>query len=619
VLRMAIVGLGPWGLCALERVVTLARGAMPRGAQVAVHVIEPGPPGSGVYDVTQPDYLLLNNPCGQLTLYPFETESEQPSYGVSLYDWVVARGYRWVGERCTVDPAGESIEPHHFLPRRLMGEYLQWFYRALLTSAPPSVHVVHHPTLAVDLVARRDGSEEVRLADGTAVVVDHVIVTTGHTPNRDADGSRGIRPYPVTSYVDRIPDGTKVAISGMGLVAVDVVTALTVGRGGQFVPDGTGLRYRPSGREPAVRLYNRSGLPFTAKPVSGSERVNVYEPLICTPEAVDALTGRSSGRRRQVDVRTELLPLLFAEMHARYYAQMAFQARGSSGAGAAVRERLRAAWVDDRFAGELARLASAFGGFDPEALFFGNAPSYGSSEDYERFVYQALVDDLREAEVPDARSPVKSAAWVFRIFRDSIRSVVELGGLTLDSYLDFNGDICSRSHRLVAGPPALRSRQMLALMDAGVVRIPYGPAPDRERNVGGTDSRPARTRLSSTAFGRSYVDEVDLVIRGHLEEPRIANSGSPLVRSLYERGRVTEFRYGDVVVGSVNMTPDHHPIDIEGRPQLSVSMFGVVTEGIRHFTAYIPSLRGRMRAFEDVGVCVAELLDNASVLEPVAA
>ena len=71
--RMAIVGLGPWGLCALERVVTLARQNLPRGAHVAVHVVEPGTPGSGVYDVTHPDYLLLNNSCGQLTLYPFET------------------------------------------------------------------------------------------------------------------------------------------------------------------------------------------------------------------------------------------------------------------------------------------------------------------------------------------------------------------------------------------------------------------------------------------------------------------------------------------------------------------------------------------------------------------
>ena len=91
------------GVCALERVVTTARQELPPGVDVAVHVIEPGTPGSGVYDVTQPDYLLLNNPCGELSLYPFETEPDQPCYGVGLYDWAVreATGGWATGARST--------------------------------------------------------------------------------------------------------------------------------------------------------------------------------------------------------------------------------------------------------------------------------------------------------------------------------------------------------------------------------------------------------------------------------------------------------------------------------------------------------------------------------------
>jgi hypothetical protein len=619
-LRIAIVGLGPWGVCALERVVTTAREELSSGADVAVHVIEPGTPGSGVYDVTQPDYLLLNNACGELSLYPFETESYQPCYAVGLYDWAVARGYRWVGDRCAIDPTGQPIEPHHFLPRRLMGEYLQWFYRALLEGAPPSVHIVHHGTAAVDLVARRDGSEEVHLANGGAVVVDHVIVTSGHTANQGADhAGRVLAPYPVRSYTDTVPADASVAVSGMGLVAVDVVTALTIGRGGEFVEDDRGLRYRPSGREPRVQLFCRSGLPFTAKSVTGRDRSDVYKPLICTTEALDALGRGTNGRRRLVDVRRELLPLMFAEMYARYYAQVAFQASGAVAEGAAVREQLAAAWGEGRFDAELARLAARFGSFDAEALFFGAQPKFGGSDEYERFVYQSLADDLREAEVPDGASPVKSAAEVFRIFRDRMRSVVEQGGLSLDSYLDFNADICSRIHRLVAGPPALRSRQMLALMDAGVVRMPYGPAPAMGLSVHGADAGAARTRISSTAFAQPHVEDVDFVIGGHLEEPRIAGSASRLLTQLYNRGRVSQLRYGEVAVGSVDLTPDSHPIDIEGRPQPGISMFGVLTEGVRHFTAYIPSPRSRMRAFEDVGACVSELLANASVSERLAA
>jgi len=615
-LRIAIVGLGPWGVCALERVITTARQELRPGLDIAVHVIEPGTPGSGVYDVSQPDYLILNNPCGELSLYPFETEPDQPNYALGLYPWAVAQGYRWVGDRCAIDPTGRPIEPHHFLPRRLMGEYLQWFYRALLVGAPPNVHVVHHPTAAVDLVARRDGSEQVCLANGGTVVVDHVIVTSGHTANEHADETwRDLDPYPVGAYLNAIPDSASVAISGMGLVAVDVVTALTVGRGGGFVEDGSGLRYRPSGHEPQIRLFCRSGLPFTAKSVTGKDRSDVYKPVICTPEALDTLSGRSNGRGRLVDVRRELLPLMFGEMYARYYAQVAFQASGTAAAGAAVREQLRAAWTERRFDAEVAWLGERFGSFDAEALFFGHQPRYGCDGDYEQFVYQSLADDLREAEVPDGASPVKSAAQVFRIFRDPMRSVVERGGLSLDSYLDFNADICSRIHRLVAGPPALRSRQMLALMDAGVVRMPYGPAPSRGLAVGEKAPAALRTRISSTAFERPYVDDADVVIRGHIEEPRIAGSASQLLTRLYNRGRVSQFRYGEVAVGSIDLTPDSHPIDVEGRPQPRISLFGVLTEGVRHFTQYIPSPRSRMRAFEDVGACVEDILSDACVSE----
>ena len=314
-------------------------------------------------------------------------------------------------------------------------------------------------------------------------------------------------------------------------------------------------------------------------------------------------------------MRNELLPLLFAEMYARYYAQLAFQALGTAAAGAAVRAQLAAAWGEGRFDAELARLAARFGSFDAEGLFFGRQPNYSCSEDYEQFMYESLTDDLREAEVPDGASPVKSAAQVWRIYRDRMRSVVEQGGLSLDSYLDFNADICSRIHRLVAGPPALRSRQMLALMDAGVVRMPYGPAPARGAAVTALDPIPNRTRISSTAFEQPYLEDVDLMIRGHLEEPRIAGSASQLLTQLYNRGRVSQLRYGEVAVGSVDLTADSHPIDIDGRPQPRISMFGVLTEGIRHFTAYIPSPRSRIRAFEDLGACVAEILAEACVSE----
>jgi len=65
-IEIGIVGFGSWGLCVLERTVAQARRT---STCIRVHVIEPGRLGGGVYAKSQPDYLVLNNPCGQLSLY----------------------------------------------------------------------------------------------------------------------------------------------------------------------------------------------------------------------------------------------------------------------------------------------------------------------------------------------------------------------------------------------------------------------------------------------------------------------------------------------------------------------------------------------------------------------
>lgn len=51
-----------------------------------------------------------------------------------------------------------------------------------------------------------------------------------------------MNPYPVASYAEIVAAGARVAVAGMGLVAVDGMTALTIGRGGHFAESGSGLR-----------------------------------------------------------------------------------------------------------------------------------------------------------------------------------------------------------------------------------------------------------------------------------------------------------------------------------------------------------------------------------------
>ena len=88
--------------------------------------------------------------------------------------------------------------------------------------------------------------------------------------------------------------------------------------------------------------------------------------------------------------------------------------------------------------------------------------------------------DLDEA-LAVGGSPVKAAQEVLRILRDQLRSVIEFGGLSLESYIDFQSNVRGRINRLEAGPPPLRSQQLLALLDAGVVRVPLRPDPEVTR------------------------------------------------------------------------------------------------------------------------------------------
>jgi uncharacterized NAD(P)/FAD-binding protein YdhS len=600
--EFAIVGLGSWGLCVLERAVSRARKTT---ESIRLHVVEPGQLGGGIYTMEQPDYLVLNNPCGQLSLYA-SPDGDDPPYAVGLHEWAVEKGYRWVGYECKIGTAGTAILATDFLPRRLMGEYLAWFYETLLADTPPNLEIVRHFASATDITPEIGGRERIQLDNGTTISVDHVVLTSGHTWNEELVGDspdvRYLRPYPVDYFDIPMPPGTPIAIAGMGLVGFDLLTALTVGRGGTYEDVGDRKRYIPSGREPDIYLYSRSGVPYCAKAAHGIDSYGDYEPVVCTPEAFRELTNPgSSPLRRRVDFRNDLLPLLFAEMQGRYYTHAAFL-KGGAAAAASTHDQLKAAWAEGTYDKAVSRLEPSYGRFDPASYVFADAGnSYESSADYQAHVYEMVETDLDDAMAVGG-SPVKAAQEVTRILRDQLRSVIEFGGLTLESYIDFQSNVRGRINRLEAGPPALRSQQLLALLEAGAVKVPFGPYPDVSATPDG------KVLIRSTRLTEATEAVVNGVVRGHLDLPSLARSSSPLLSRLYTKGRLTQLSYGDTTVGSVAISEDFHPYDAEGRMQPHLSLLGVLTEGVRYFTHYLPSPRSRLRAVLDAQHCVENIL-----------
>ena len=600
--EFAIVGLGSWGLCVLERTVNRARRV---GNDIRVHVIEPGQLGGGVYSTAQPDYLILNNPCGQLSLYATPDYDEEPRYAKGLYDWAVDQGYRRVGYEYRVGTEGEAIAPTDYLPRRLMGEYLAWFYETLVADAPPNLEIVRHYSTVADIAPEIGGRETLSLDNGLKVSVDHVVLTSGHTYNEEvitSDAVHYLRPYPVEHFDTIVAPGEPIAIAGMGLVGYDLVTALTVGRGGTYDQDGDVLHYRPSGREPEIFLFSRTGVPYCAKSAHGVDPTGDYEPIACTHEAFQRMTNPSgSPLRRRVDFRNDLLPLLYVEMQCRYLIHAAFLREGPAGA-TFVREQLQRGWDTGTFERVLDRFEPTYGHFEPAKIIFADADAhFDSPAQYQSHVQHMVRDDLIAALAPGG-SPTKAALDVTRILRDQMRGVIEYGGLSLQSFIDFQSNVRGRINRIEAGPPALRSQQLLALLEAGMVKIPFGPYPDVNARDDGT------VEIRSTMLSEPFSATVKHVVRGHLDLPSLARSTSSLLRRLYTTGRLSQFSYAGTPVGSVWISEDFHPYDSEGRLQTSISILGVLTEGVRYFTHYLPSPRSRLRAVYDAQATVESIV-----------
>jgi uncharacterized NAD(P)/FAD-binding protein YdhS len=601
--EFAIVGLGSWGICVLERTVNRARHIE---SSVRVHVVEPGQLGGGVYSAAQPDYLILNNPCGQLSLYATPDHDEDPPYALGLYEWALQRGYRRVGYQYEIGLQGETILPTDYLPRRLMGEYLAWFYEALVADAPANLEIVRHYAAVSDVTPEIGGRESVLLDNGTQISVEHVVLTSGHTFNAESSGNSDdvhyLRPYPVEHFDSVLGPGEPIAIAGMGLVGYDLITALTIGRGGAYREEGDRLHYVPSGREPDIYFYSRSGAPYCAKSVHGVDPTGEYQPIVCTPDAFRKMTNPSgSPLRRRVDFRNDLLPLLYAEMQARFLIHSAYLRSGPSGASL-VRDQLQENWIAGTFRRAVDRLEPTYGSFDPASMVFADEGAHFESRgDYQTHVQQMVETDLQQA-LAVGGSPVKAAQEVTRILRDQMRGVIEYGGLSMQSFIDFQSNVRGKINRLEAGPPPLRSQQLLGLLDAGVVSTPFGPHP----KVTATDD--GKVVIRSTRFTESSEAAVNHVVRGHLDLPSLARSSSPLLSRLYSRGRLTQFSYGDTTVGSVAISEDFHPYDAEGRLQSSLSLLGVLTEGVRYFTQYLPSPRSRLRAVYDAQATVEAIL-----------
>ncbi|MFI7246523.1 FAD/NAD(P)-binding protein [Streptomyces qinglanensis] len=587
---VAVIGSGPRGLSVLERMaLRLTESSLSR--PVVIHLIDAVEVGCGrVWRTDQPAYLLMNTVADEISMFSgplVPGTRSQPGAGPSLAQW-------W--QRYATDFPG----PNSYAPRALYGQYLHFVLDSIETALPHQVTLVRRRQTATRLRGNGERGYRLEMADGTVLAAHRVVLTTGHAqprltgPPRDlwefAAGRAHLRYVPTgpasEMRLDELRRGSAVGVMGLGLTFYDVMAALTLGRGGQFTAaaDGT-LRYRPSGDEPRLFAGSRSGLLMPGRGVNHKPLDQVYDPVVFTERRVAKLKASP-----KLDFIRDVFPWLRTEMDL-----VSTMAHNRPATGPAQREKfVRAVAAEAEHAcPNIALLAARHG------LVFMPAPDLDAlaqpfrgrtftSLGHFRCALKDVVEaDLREADRGNVLSPRKAALDVLRDVRWLICALVDFAALRPYSHeQDFLGWYAQRSAFLVSGPPRIRLRQALALIESGVLTM---LGPDTRFTVDATHNR---------FTGQSGVVEesrvlLDTVIDARVPPTDVRLDGSALMAELHARGVVQPYRndwappHGpreEFETGGVAVTETpYHPLSATGEADRGICVLGIPTEHTRWF------------------------------------
>ncbi|MGD8214980.1 FAD/NAD(P)-binding protein [Aestuariimicrobium sp. Y1814] len=626
-----VVGVGPRGTIVLGRLAAHLRHRLEhepdRVPPIRLHLVEPTQFGAGaVWRTDQPADLCMNTLAAGSTLFTDDswTGPGPQASGPTFYAWAQSV----TDARRTddgVDLSDFAHELDQMLPwahpsRALFGHYSAWAFRRAVADLVDTgrVSVVEHRTRAVAL--RASGDEYlVGLADGAAVRVAAVVLALGWVPVRpgaadadligqveadDADDLVWVGPdSPIEQDLSAIQGDQRVLVRGLGMGFFDVMSQLTIGRGGRFETlddwsSGAGLVYRPSGNEPVLHVASDRGVPFLAKTRYGS---------MPPKPAMSNLRAALAAAPRPLPV-AELWPAILRDSiteHARVLVRTRPDDLTDPETLVPELDALPAGVDLD----EVRRVAARH---LPEALRFeptdwedpAAAVEFTGPDDVDAFVQNLLTRDLAEAD-RGHDSAIKAGLWAISVARMHV-------GLscTFDN-VDATGDQDLRrlmrwGGMLGSGPPAFRNEQLLALCEAGLVHF-VGPRVQVRVRDGQFEMWSPRVPDSTV---RSTV-----LVDAWMRNPHATRAADPLVAGLLANGLARPLRRpgpdGEPVdTGSVDIVAETgEVIGADSQPVPGLFMIGIPVDGARRDTIQAPVPGIDSNTLHEADAVAARLLD----------
>ncbi|MGY3436775.1 MULTISPECIES: FAD/NAD(P)-binding protein [unclassified Marinovum] len=471
-LRIAVVGMGPRGLGALE---ALAARIYKGAPSLQVDVFDPCPVcGAGPnFDPDELSVCLLNIPMRDIEIRP-------PVFTVC------GRFAEWLKT---------APGPDTFPMRAELGQYLEARYADL--KADGRLAMTHSPAAVTDLKQGNDGWY-LRAADAWHGPYAEVLLSLGQPEvqpdeqlaewQQHAEDSAGIlaQAYPAKRLQSKAEglSGCTVAIRGLALSAFDVLRVLTTLQGGRFED----VRYVASGHEPARILpFSLDGRPPFPKPET--DRLDArFEP---TREETKAFSDNIANAATATPKKAqELLTAALLPVVTRILRKVENDAEASGVAD----------WLETEW----------------------SAP--GSQETDSPI--ETLRVGIAIAEGTCLPSIGYTVGQVWRKWQNALRSGYNPANTppnTAKTIVAFDEGLKRYSY----GPPISSSRELAALVDAGLVDLDYAVDPDFTLTDGGW------TLKSETGS-----IEAGVMIDAVMASPDLSILRTPLLVGLIDEGRL---------------------------------------------------------------------------------
>lgn len=471
--QIAVIGMGPRSLGALEALASYAKDG---AASLQVDCFDPFPAyGAGPnFDPDEPDLCLLNIPMRDIDLPPPDfLKCSQFS------DWIA-----------------EAYDPDAFPTRPDLGRYLELRYNAL--NASGRLRISHFGE-TVTALKQDEGRWKLLSAGEWHGPYAEVLLTVGQPSVQPDDQlaewqqhvktSSGVlaQAYPAKDLRAQAAEwaGRTVAIRGLALSAFDVLRVLTTAQGGRF-ENGSYLR---SGKEPSRILpFSLDGHPPFPKPET------------------KALDARFDPTLEETEV--------FAQ-------SIAAAATGSPDAAQRV--------LSDALKPAVCRILTELDAgvpTDSVSDWIETEWSAPGSQEAQQDPLDVLLSGIAMAEGTATPSIGYTVGQVWRKWQNALRSgynPAETARDTANKIVAFDEGLKRYSY----GPPVSSSRELAALVDAGIVDLAYAADPNIEVIDAGW-------RLEAE---NSSVD-ANIMIDAVLPSPKVSNLRAPLLVGLIADDRL---------------------------------------------------------------------------------